>query len=76
MTVGQTLDLDELTALFGYVNRRALVRAIKNDKFPVPVYEISPNKLVADAQVVAEYFDRKRQEGLEELGEKGPIVAI
>lgn len=71
-----TLDLDELTVLFGYKNRRALVRAIKNDKFPVPTYEISPNNLVADAQVVNEYFERKRQAGLTELGEKGPVVAI
>lgn len=76
MTVGQTLDLDELTALFGYTNRRALVRAIKNDKFPVPTYEISPNNLVADAQVVAEYFERKKLEGMEALGERGPMVAI
>ena len=70
------LDLEELAALFGYVNRRAVVRAIRLEKFPIPTYEIIPGRVVADAHVVNEYFERKRQEGLAELGEKGPLLEI
>ena len=66
------LELDELTALFGYSSERAVKTAIQRDTFPVPTYRIGGprGRIVADTTVVNAYFDAKRDEGLAKLKEQ------
>lgn len=60
------MELDEVAALLGYVNRRAAVRAIKNGKFEIPTYELAGRR-VCNVAVVKKYFDEKTDEGELEL---------
>lgn len=56
------MELDEVVALLGYTNRRAAVRAIKNDKFEIPTYELA-GRIVANVAVVKKFFEEKTDEG-------------
>jgi hypothetical protein len=60
------MELEDLTAVFGYKNRRAAVRAIKNNTFPIPTYELAGRR-VANVAVVKKYFDEKTDEGVLEI---------
>ncbi len=60
------MELDEVAALLGYVNRRAAVRAIKNGKFEIPTYELAGRR-VANVAVVKKYFEEKTDEGVLEI---------
>ncbi len=51
------LEVEELTALLGYKNDRAVVRAIKNKKLEVPTY-ILAGRHVANTKAVAEFFEQ------------------
>ncbi len=60
------MELDEVAALLGYKNRRAAVRAIKNNKFEVPTYELAGRR-VANTAVVKKFFEEKTDEGMLEV---------
>ena len=49
------LELDELAALLGYKNVRAVKRAIKQDKFEFPTYTLAGRR-VANAVVVNKFL--------------------
>ncbi len=57
------LEMDELTALFGYKNLRAARYAIRKGKFPVATYELA-GRLVANVDVVNAYFRSKTEEAI------------
>ncbi len=44
---------------FGYVNRRAALRAIRVGTFPCPTYILSGRKRVVDRQVFHDFFRQK-----------------
>ena len=56
------MELEEVSVLLGYKNRRAAVRAIKNGKFEVPTYELAGRR-VANTAVVKKFFEEKSEEG-------------
>lgn len=60
------MELEEVAALLGYKNRRAAVRAIKQDKFEIPTYELAGRR-VCNVAVVKKYFDEKTDEGTLEI---------
>ncbi len=60
------MEIVEVAALLGYVNRRAAVRAIKQDKFEIPTYELAGRR-VCNVAVVHKYFEEKTDEGELEL---------
>lgn len=54
----------ELTELWGYKSVRVLYDAIHKGRFPIPTYKHG-KYVVADQEVVREYFAKKRREGME-----------
>jgi len=64
------MEMDEVAALLGYKNRRAAVRAIKDNLFEIPFYTLAGRPVVNTA-VVNKFFEEKTEEGLlaVELGE-------
>jgi hypothetical protein len=50
------LTLEEMIALFGYVNERAAKRAIVDGSFPVNTYKLA-GKRVANVSAVNRFFD-------------------
>lgn len=56
-------DIDDVYPYFGYVNRRAAVRAIRVGTFPCPTYILSGRKRVIDREVFDDFF---RQHGLQQ----------
>ena len=61
------LEIDEIYDFFGYINRRAALRAIRNGSFPVPTYIVSGRLRVVDREVFFTFFRLNRQAGLEHL---------
>ena len=59
--------IDAVYKYFGYVNRRAALRAIRVGRFPVPTYQLRPRKVVVDRKVFHDFFQQNQQEGLEQL---------
>ena len=55
------LEMDELCALFGYKNIRALRSAIRAGRFPVKLFELAGRR-VASVEVVKAYFERMAEE--------------
>jgi hypothetical protein len=66
-------EIDELTEIFGYANRRACVRAIRLGIFPVDTFEMA-ERTVAHVKVVKKYFDDHALIGLAKLGEQAGEV--
>lgn len=64
--IAPVMELDELQEIFGYKNRRALQHALRTGKFPVATFEMA-DRTVAHVEVVAKYFEQKKQEGLASL---------
>ena len=64
------MEMEEIAALLGYKNRRAAVRAIKDELFEIPTYTLAGRHVVNTA-VVAKFFEEKTEAGLlaVELGE-------
>lgn len=56
------MELEEVSVLLGYKNRRAAVRAIKNGTFEVPTYELAGRR-VCNTAVVKKFFEEKTDEG-------------
>ena len=52
-------EIGDVYPYFGYVNRRAAVRAVRVGKFPVPSYILSGRKRVVDRQVFHDFFRQK-----------------
>lgn len=63
--------LDEIYELFGYTNRRSAYNAIRLGRFPVRTYKIG-RSIVADREVVREFFRREREAGAIHLQESAP----
>jgi hypothetical protein len=65
------MEMEEVAALLGYKNRRAAIRAIKDELFELPFYTLAGRPVVNTA-VIHKFFEEKTEEGLlaVELGEK------
>lgn len=59
-------ELAELVEIFEYTNIRAARRAIRLEKFPVPVFELA-GRTVAHIDSVDLLMKRKRQEAMRHL---------
>lgn len=59
-------ELAELVEIFEYANIRAARRAIRLEKFPVPVFELA-GRTVAHIDAVDLLMKRKRQEAMNAL---------
>jgi len=53
-------DIDDVYPYFGYVNRRAALRAIRVGRFPIPSYILSGRMRVVDREVFYDFFRQKR----------------
>jgi len=60
------LESDELQVLFGYRSKQTMYNAINRKTFPVATYHLC-GRVVADREVVMQFFLRKRKEGMEKL---------
>jgi len=60
------IKLDDLVYIFDYKNKAAAYMAIKRGTFPVPTYKLV-NQIVADKEVVRQFFLQQREEGLASL---------
>jgi len=60
--------LDEIYELFGYTNRRSCYNAIRAGVFPVRTFKIG-RTIVADREVVREFFRSEREKGAIHLQE-------
>ncbi len=60
--------LDEIFELFGYKTKRSAYVAIDRGCFPVPTYKMA-RRIVADREVVREFFRRERKRGAIHLDE-------
>jgi hypothetical protein len=60
------LTSEDLMLLFGYKTMRCFYNAVRNGKFPVPTYKIG-RWIVADKEVVRQFFADQRQRGLAEI---------
>ncbi len=56
------MELDEVSALLGYVNARAAKRAIKAGKFELPTYQLA-GRTVVSVKVAKRYFAERDDEG-------------
>lgn len=64
------LTLEDLQVVFPqYGSLQAMRNAISLGRFPVPTFNVG-NRRYADVRVVREYFDRMKQEGLDELNQE------
>ena len=64
------MEMEEISALLGYKNRRAAIRAIKDGLFELPTYTLA-GRHVVNLAVIDRFFKEKTDEGLLaiELGE-------
>ena len=60
------VGVKELTYIFNYASEESTRKAISRGNFPVPVFKLAGN-IVADTEVVREYFRLQREEGLAAL---------
>ena len=58
-------EIDDVYPYFGYVNRRAALRAIRVGTFPCPTYILSGRMRVVDREVFYNFF---RQKGIQHVG--------
>ena len=56
------MELEEVSALLGYVNVRAAKRALKAGTFEIPTYQLA-GRTVCNVAVVKKYFNEKTEEG-------------
>lgn len=57
------MEMEEVAALLGYKNRRAAVRAIKDNLFELPTYTLA-GRHVVNVAVINKFFEEKTEEGL------------
>jgi hypothetical protein len=62
------MNLNELALLFGYKDAKNVRRAIQRGNFELPTYKIH-GRIVADTEVVKEFFATRRAEGLRALAD-------
>lgn len=60
------LTSEDLQLLFGYRTLKCLQQAVRKGNFPVPTYKIG-RFIVADKEVVREFFANQREQGLQGL---------
>ena len=67
------MEMEEVAAVLGYKNRRAAVRAIKDNLFELPYYTLA-GRAVVNVAVVNKFFEEKTNDGLlaVELDESKP----
>lgn len=63
------LDSDELQVLFAYKTKASMYNAVQKGNFPVPIYRMG-RRIVADREVVRQFFERQRQAGIDALKEE------
>jgi len=52
-------EIEDVYPYFGYVNRRAALRAIRVGRFPIPSYILSGRMRVVDREVFNNFFLQK-----------------
>ena len=62
------VTIGQIHPLFGYPCRRSAVRAIREGRFPIPTFKLHSRKIVADREVVHEYFRLQGDAGTQQLG--------
>lgn len=63
------LEAEELQVLFGYASLNSMYHSIARGNFPVSTYKVG-RRIVADKEVVREFFATRREEGLAKLKNK------
>lgn len=68
------IEIDEMVDIFGYMNRRALIRAIREDRFEVPLFTLG-NRKVAHVKSVEKYINKMKRAEIRKLDNED-VLAI
>lgn len=68
------IEIDEMVDIFGYTNRRALIRAIRENRFEVPLFMLG-NRKVAHVESIESYINKMKRAEIRKLDNED-VLAI